>query len=117
PLPLTMFDALGYPSIDGPPEDDGIRTDVEQDETQSAGDGEQPVADPQAEVDDSDADDDPQPSEEDTETTGRPWQLMATPGAEDWGESIFSERTVRLLTDPTFPRDAEIVGEWFIAYV
>ena len=127
PLPLTMFDALGYPTIDGPPEDDGIGADVEDDEgtgaepvseeAQSVRDGEQPVADPQAEVDDSDADDDdPQPSEEDSETTGRPWQLMATPGAEDWAESIFSERTVRLLTDSTFPRDAEIVGEWFIAY-
>lgn len=160
PLPLTMFDALGYPSIDGPPEEDGVGADAEHDEgteaesvsdeaepvsdqaepmsdeAQSVRDGEPSVADdasgdpgvdeiephggtdadPQAEVDDSDADDDPQPSEEDSETTGRPWQLMATPGAEDWAESIFSERTVRLLTDPTFPRDAEIVGEWFIAY-
>src|SRR5690606_11108712 len=133
---LTRFDALGYTSIDGPPEEDGVSAEAEHDEgteaesvsdeaesvsdqaepmsdeAQSVRDGEPSVADdasgdpgvdeiephggtdadPQAVVDDSDADDDPQPSEEDTATTGRPWQLMAAPGADDWAAGLVRQR-------------------------
>jgi hypothetical protein len=136
-LPLTVFDALGYPSVEGPPEDDTPEENPPADEpspgdrhdTSDEGAGPDDAAnvdvDAEAGLDDNDADphwsaasdeDRTEASDEDVEATGMPWQLMATPGAEEWAQGIFGERMVRLLTDSAFPRDAEIVGEWFIAY-
>ncbi|MCK0113968.1 hypothetical protein MWU75_17640 [Ornithinimicrobium sp. F0845] len=56
----------------------------------------------------------------DTETQEPPVSdrqlVRATAGTERWAASLFSERVTTLLTHSRQPRDAEIVGEWFIAY-
>lgn len=37
-------------------------------------------------------------------------------GTERWAAALFSDRLTRLLSHSKQPRDAEVVGEWFIAY-
>ncbi|QDO88368.1 hypothetical protein FNH13_08435 [Ornithinimicrobium ciconiae] len=43
-------------------------------------------------------------------------RIRVEPGAEQWVEALFSERVTRLLTNVHQPRQAEVVGEWFITY-
>lgn len=42
--------------------------------------------------------------------------LTTEGGTTRWAQSVFTERVLRLMTHSAQPRDAEIVGRWFIAY-
>ena len=61
--------------------------------------------------------DDHQPENREAEQpSGLDPRLVFAPGSEALAETIFTERVVSLLSDPAQPRDAEVVGEWFLAY-
>lgn len=43
-------------------------------------------------------------------------RIVLTPGAQALATTIFTDRVVSLLSEPSQPRDAEVIGEWFLAY-
>lgn len=44
------------------------------------------------------------------------FQLQVPPGAEEVAKAIFNDEVLRWLTAPEQPRQAEVIGGWFLAY-